>query len=152
MRFSIGASLVFSVRFFCRSSVKNIIRLPSLFIYAVLSDLFNCYIGPDVIVPATTCFPHGLSGVFISNSVIIGENCVIYQGVTLGSSFSSKKGIFGAPAIGNNCFFGASCVCVGPITIGSDVVVGANVTVNDDIPASYLVVSQKPRLLLRSKN
>ena len=65
------------------------------------------YIGPDTVIKNNLSLPHGLHGVFISRYAQIGENCCIYQNVTIGEI--DRK----APVIGNNCLIGAGAVILG---------------------------------------
>ena len=62
------------------------------------------YIGPDTVIKGSLTLPHGLHGIFISRYARIGENCRIYQNVTIGEV--NKK----APVIGDNCLIGAGAV------------------------------------------
>ncbi len=99
------------------------------------------YIGPDTIIKGNLTLPHGLHGIFISRYAEIGENCWIYQNVTIGEV--NRK----APVIGDNCLIGAGAVIIGGIKIGSNVKVGAGAVVNTDIPDGCTVVSQAARIL-----
>ena len=85
--------------------------------------------------------PHGLAGIFVSHSAIIGENCTILQNVTIGSS----KGK--APVIGANCIIGAGAVIIGDVKIGNNCCIGANTTVSKDVPDNTTVVSATPRYI-----
>lgn len=89
--------------------------------------------------------PHGITGIFISHSAVIGENCTILQNVTIGSS--KKK----APIIGDNCIIGAGAVLIGGIRIGNNVRIGANCTVSKDVPDNCTVVSVQPRIIKREQ-
>ena len=90
--------------------------------------------------------PHGITGIFVSHSAKIGENCTILQNVTIGSS--KKK----APIIGNNCVIGAGAVIIGGITIGDNCNIGANATVFKDVPSNTTVVCQPPRYIEQHDN
>ena len=84
-------------------------------------------------VGSNCVFEHNALGVVISNEVTMGDNCRIYQHVTIGA------GNGGYPKIGNNVTIYANVTIVGRITIGDNVVVGANSFVNKDIPANAIV-------------
>ncbi len=99
------------------------------------------YIGPDTVIKGNLTLPHGLHGIFISRYAEIGENCWIYQNVTIGEV--NKK----APVIGDNCLIGAGAVIIGGVKIGSHVKVGAGAVVNTDIPDGCTVVSQAVRMI-----
>ena len=59
------------------------------------------------------------------------------QQVTIGSSRGGNKE--GYPTIGNRCFIAAGAKIIGNVTIGDDVVVGANAVVTKDIPSGSVV-------------
>jgi serine O-acetyltransferase len=80
-------------------------------------------------------------GIIISAHAIIGNNCNISQGVTIGvSGIEEKRGV---PKIGDNVYFGANAVVVGKITVGDGVVIGANSLVTKDV-LSYTTVLGVP--------
>ena len=54
-----------------------------------------------------------------------------------------------APVIEANCYIGAGAKIIGPCHIGTDVRIGANAIVVDDIPDHATVVLQKPRIIVR---
>ena len=99
------------------------------------------YIGPDAVVKGTPSLPHGLHGIFISRYAVIGENCRIYQNVTIGEVNRS------APVIGDDCLIGAGAVLVGGIRIGSHVKIGAGAVVSTDIPDGCTVVARPVRVI-----
>ncbi len=99
------------------------------------------YIGPDTVIKGIPELPHGLQGIFISRYAEIGENCRIYQNVTIGEV--DRK----APKIGDNCLIGAGAVIVGDIRIGNQVKIGAGAVVSMDVPDNCTVVSQPARIL-----
>ena len=82
-----------------------------------------------------------LHGIFISRYAQIGENCRIYQNVTIGEVNRE------APVIGDYCLIGAGAVIIGNIRIGNHVKVGAGAVVEKDVPDYCTVVSQPVRLL-----
>lgn len=81
------------------------------------------------------CVNHGHSTQI--NAKSIGENCIVFQNVTIG-----KNGKGPGPVIGNNCYFGTGCVVLGNIRIGNNVLVGANAIVVKDIPDNCTVVTK----------
>ena len=103
------------------------------------------YIGPGAVIKGIPTLPHGLLGIFISRYAEVGENCWIYQNVTIGEV--NKK----APVIGDNCLIGAGAVIVGGVKIGNNVKIGAGAVVNTDIPDNCTVVSQPIRIIGREK-
>lgn len=92
-------------------------------------------------------FPHGITGIFISNGAKIGDNTVIFHQVTIGSNNLCDSKRRGAPSIGNNCYIGAGAKVIGNIVIGDNVRIGANCIVVEDIPKNSVVVNEKPRII-----
>jgi serine O-acetyltransferase len=74
----------------------------------------------------------------------MGANCSVGQCVTIGFKGASKS--TNPPRLGNNVYVGTSAVIVGDITIGDDVIIGANTTVVKDVPARHRVVSAAVRI------
>ena len=68
----------------------------------------------------------------ISPSAMIGRNCNINQGVTIGAT--SRGSRLGAPTLGDRVWVGANAVIVGKITIGSDALIAPGAFVNVDVP------------------
>lgn len=100
------------------------------------------YIGPDAVIRGELTLPHGLQGIFISRYAVIGENCWIYQNVTIGEI--NQK----APVIGDGCLIGAGAVIVGGVTVGNHVKIGAGAVVSTNIPDGCTVVSQPARIIV----
>jgi serine O-acetyltransferase len=71
----------------------------------------------------------------------IGTNCTIYQQVTIGGD---KHGI---PIIGDNVTIYSGAVIVGKVTIGNNVVVGANSTVYIDVPDNSTVLPGSSKVM-----
>lgn len=83
--------------------------------------------------------------VVIHGDSVIGENCNISQGITIGiSNYGSKKGV---PVIGNRVFMGPNACVFGNISIGDNVVIGANTVVTDSVPAGKTVVSPSATII-----
>ncbi len=80
---------------------------------------------------------HGM-GVVIGETSEIGENCLIYQGVTLGGT--GKEQGKRHPTLQNNVVVGTGAKVLGAITIGDNVKIGANSVVLHDVPKNSIVV------------
>ena len=87
---------------------------------------------------------HGV-GTVIGGDTRIGDNCVVYNGVTFGVSGRGKwqGNTFvqedGCPTVGNNCIFYPRSRVIGKISIGDCVTIGANVVVACDVPSGSIV-------------
>jgi serine O-acetyltransferase len=79
-----------------------------------------------------------LGGIVISLQAVIGKNCTIYRGVTIGGAWKDGK-VYG-PRIGNNVWIGPNAVIVGKVTIGNNVLIAGNSFVNRDVPDNSLVI------------
>lgn len=90
-----------------------------------------CNIGVGLKMPHPLC-------IVIGGKVKIGDNCKIMQGVSLGGSLGkSKSDGQTQPIIGENVFIGAGAKIIGPVTIGDNVVIGANSVVTKDIDSNH---------------
>lgn len=76
--------------------------------------------------------------IIINSTAIIGDNCNISQGVTIGISGKSENR--GVPIIGNNVYIGANAVIAGKINVGDNAVIGANSFVNKDVDINTTVL------------
>jgi serine O-acetyltransferase len=79
---------------------------------------------------------HG-TGVVVGNAVEIGSGCMLMQGATLGAPTLARIGEM--PKLGHRVTLGAHACVIGPVTIGDDVFVGAQVLVTRDVPSGSLV-------------
>ncbi len=89
---------------------------------------------------------HGL-GVVIGETAEVGDDCTLYQGVTLGgTSWQREKR---HPTLGNNVVVGAGAKVLGPITVGDGARIGSNSVVVKDVPAGATVVGIPGRLVVK---
>ena len=99
-------------------------------------------IHPGAIIGNGVFIDHG-SGVVIGETCEIGDNVVIYQGVTLGGT--GKDVGKRHPTIGNNVIIGAGTAVLGPIAIGAGSKLGAGTVVLRDVPPNSTVVGERGR-------
>lgn len=90
---------------------------------------------------------HGM-GVVIGETAVVGDYCLIYQGVTLGGTGKEKGKRH--PTLGENVVVGAGAKVLGNITIGNDVRIGAGSVVLKDVPSNCTVVGIPGRIVYRS--
>ncbi len=79
---------------------------------------------------------HGV-GTIIGETAVIGDNVLIYHGVTLGAKSHLDKGDR-HPKIGNNVIIGCNSTILGNIKVGDNVVIGAGSIVTKDVPPGVL--------------
>ncbi len=89
---------------------------------------------------------HGM-GVVIGETTEIGDNCLIYQGVTLGGT--GKERGKRHPTLGNNVMVGAGARVLGPIRIGNNVKVAAGAVVLEPVPDNCTCVGVPARIVRR---
>lgn len=78
------------------------------------------------------------SGITVNPQAIIGDDCVIFKNVTIGSIRSGKRE--GVPQIGNHCVIGAGAFVCGGIHVGDNVLIAANSFVDFDVPDNSIVI------------
>jgi len=126
--------------FLCKIKVPVIPRL-LMFIGKIITGI---EIHPGAKIGKRFFIDHG-SGVVIGETTVVGDDCTVYQGVTLGGT-GKIKGRKRHPTIGNNVTIGAGAKILGPIFIGNNVKIGANAVVTGDIPDNCTVVGVPGRL------
>ncbi len=72
-----------------------------------------------------------VGGIFVNGEVVIGANCNLSQGVTLG--VGGTGGRRGCPVIGDEVYLGPGSVVFGPVRVGDRAAVGANAVVSRDV-------------------
>lgn len=87
-------------------------------------------------------------GVIIGETTVVGNDCVLYQGVTLGGTGNETGKRH--PTLGNGVVVGSGAKVLGNIHIGDNVRVGANSVVVKDVPADCTVVGVPGRIVRRN--
>ena len=105
-------------------------------IYLAYQERYGAWIGLDSEIKSAPHCPHGLYGIFISANAKIGDNCVIFQHVTIGSNTLKGSNKLGSPTIGDNCYIGAGAKIIGKINVGDNCRIGANCIVVKDVPSN----------------
>ncbi|GAB3920272.1 serine acetyltransferase [Mucilaginibacter myungsuensis] len=89
---------------------------------------------------------HG-QALVVNLRVVMGDNCVLRNGVTIGHKKLADGTMSGSPKIGNNVDIGANASIIGDITIGDNVTIGAGAVVVKDVPSNCVVVGNPARIL-----
>lgn len=87
---------------------------------------------------------HG-TGVVVGETTVIGDNCLLYQGVTLGGT--GKERGKRHPTLGNNVIVSAGAKVLGSITVGNNVIIGAGAVVINPVPDDCTVVGIPGRIV-----
>lgn len=104
-------------------------------------------IHPGAVIGQGVFIDHGM-GVVIGETAIVGDYCLIYQGVTLGGT--GKESGKRHPTLGENVVVGGGAKVLGNIVIGNNVRVGAGSVVLRDVPSNCTVVGIPGRVVYRS--
>ncbi len=94
-------------------------------------------IHPGAKIGRRLVIDHGI-GLVIGETTIIGDDCILYHGVTLGGV--STQDIKRHPTLADRVLVGAGAKVLGPIYLGHDSKVGANSVVTKDVPEGQTVV------------
>lgn len=86
-------------------------------------------------------------GVAINPNAVIGKNCTVFKGATIGSQRRGKNK--GAPVIADNVWIGANSTIVGKVFIGKNVLIAPNSYVNCDIPPNSIVIGCPAQVIHR---
>lgn len=102
-------------------------------------------IHPGAKIGRRVFLDHGL-GIVIGETTEIGDDCTIYQGVTLGGT-SLYKGVKRHPTLGKGVVISAGAKVLGGFTVGDGARVGSNAVVLKEIPAGATAVGIPARIL-----
>ena len=93
--------------FYIKKCNNGILKYIYQYQLSQLYKQYNCGIPISADIKETVVFPHELNGIWISQGAKIGENCVIFHQVTIGSNTLKDSKGQGSPKIGNNVYIGA---------------------------------------------
>ena len=99
----------------------------------------HCVWIPPVTQIGSGLFLEHLSDIFINGRAVIGKNCNIANGVTVGQTNRGPRK--GYPVIGDNVFVGPGAKILGAVIIGNNVAIGANCVVVKDVPDNAVVAA-----------
>jgi serine O-acetyltransferase len=101
-------------------------------------------IHPGAVIGRRFFIDHGM-GVVIGETAVIGDDCTLYHGVTLGGT-SWQKGKR-HPTLGRDVVVGAGAKVLGPIEIGAGARIGSNAVVVKSVPAGATAVGVPGRII-----
>lgn len=120
------------------------LKWPARFFAHLARWLTGVEIHPGADIGQRFFIDHGM-GVVIGETAVIGNDCTLYHGVTLGGT-SWKKGKR-HPTLGDNVVVGAGAKVLGPIELGDGVRVGSNAVVVKDVGKNLTVVGIPGRIV-----
>ncbi|MDH6280430.1 serine O-acetyltransferase [Rhodococcus sp. LBL1] len=141
-----GLHAIWSHRIAHRMWAKPALRGPARMLAQFTRFLTGVEIHPGATIGRRFFIDHGM-GVVIGETTEIGDDVMIYHGVTLGGRSLAKTKRH--PTIGNRVTIGAGAKVLGPLVIGDDSAIGANAVVTRDVPADHIATgipaSVRPR-------
>ncbi|MGF1760322.1 serine acetyltransferase [Photobacterium sagamiensis] len=122
-----------------RKGIPIIPKLINLLIRLIHNSAVYC----ETNIGNGTKLGYGGIAVVIHKRTVIGQNCVIGSGVTIGGRSRSLK----VPVIGDNVYIATGAKVLGDIKIGNNCVVGANAVVINDVPNNTMVVGVPAKIV-----
>ena len=121
------------------------------FLARLISQIARFFTGIEIHPGATIgkglCIDHGM-GVVIGETAEIGDDVLIYHGVTLGGTGKDKGKRH--PTIGNGVVIGAGAKVLGPIKVGNNAKIGANAVVVKGVPEGATAVGIPAKNIIRT--
>lgn len=131
--------------------LAHTLYLRRLFFLARLVAEFSRWLTGIEIHPGATLgrrlvIDHGM-GVVIGETAVIGDDCIIFHGSTLGGlKFDPVKR---HPTIGNKVMIGTGSKVLGPIYVGDGALIGANAVVTKDVPPGATMIGPSAHQVIR---
>ncbi len=104
-------------------------------------------IHPGATIGRRLVIDHGM-GTVIGETAEIGDDCLLYQGVTLGGTGKDQGKRH--PTLGNNVLVGSGAKVLGPFTVGDNARIAANAVVLQAVPADATAVGIPARIVRRA--
>jgi len=102
----------------------------------IIRSLTGIEIHPGATIGQRLFIDHGM-GVVIGETAIVGDDCTIYHGATLGGK-TLLRNTKRHPTLGNNVVVGTGAKILGNISIGDNCIIGANAVVVKDVPSNSI--------------
>ncbi|MGO1225310.1 MAG: serine O-acetyltransferase EpsC [Brachybacterium sp.] len=112
-------------------------KLPALVLSQGARSLTGVEIHPGATIGRRFFIDHGM-GVVVGETAEVGDDVMLYHGVTLGGR--SMERVKRHPTVGNGVTIGAGARVLGPVVIGEAAQIGANAVVVKDVPAQATAI------------
>ncbi|KAA0101070.1 serine O-acetyltransferase [Mycolicibacterium sp. P1-18] len=130
-----GLHAIWSYRLAHRLWANPALRGPARILTQLTRFLTGIEIHPGATIGRRFFIDHGM-GVVIGETAEVGDDVMIYHGVTLGGR--TMQQVKRHPTIGHRVTIGAGAKVLGPLTVGDDSAIGANAVVTRDVPAGSI--------------
>ena len=118
-------------------------QLPARLLSQVARSLTGVEIHPGATIGARFFIDHGM-GVVIGETAEVGDDVMLYHGVTLGGR--SMQAVKRHPTVRDGAVLGAGARVLGPVEIGAGAQIGANAVVVKDVPAGAIATGIPARV------
>ena len=139
--FNPGYKYTFALRVTRYFKNKGALCLPFYAVSRIILSHYTYKYG--ISIPYNTNISAGFyighfGGIVVNHKAVIGKNCNISQGVTIGETYGGKTP--GVPTIGDNVYIGPGAKIIGGITVANNVAIGANCVLTKSVPENAIVV------------
>lgn len=114
------------------------LKLPARLLSQLARSLTGVEIHPGAVLGRRVVIDHGM-GTVIGETAVVGDDVLIYHGVTLGGNRRGKNNKR-HPTVGSDVVIGAGAKLIGDITVGSHSQIGVNAVVTKDFPEHSVLV------------
>ncbi|HEV6952665.1 MAG TPA: serine O-acetyltransferase EpsC [Promicromonospora sp.] len=119
------------------------LRLPARLLSQLARATTGIEIHPGARIGRRLFIDHGM-GVVIGETTVVGDDVMLYHGVTLGGRSLNRGKRH--PTLGDRVTVGAGAKVLGPVWVGDDAQIGANAVVVKDVPARAVAVGVPARV------
>lgn len=141
-----------SVQLINRSMFFKIILFPYLMLYRFFVEwLLGIELPRKLTAGKNLILYHG-QALVVNQGVVIGDNCVLRNSVTIGHKKLADGSFTACPIIGNYVDIGANVCIIGNITVGNNVIIGAGAIVVKNVPDNCVVVGNPARIIPNEAN
>jgi|SRR4028118_783884 serine O-acetyltransferase len=135
------AILIYRLGYTSRDRLGGVGKVIAHLLFWFERHWYNCAISPSARIYGGIILPHP-QGIVIGPEVVVGSRTWIFQNVTIGGT----PGKVGVPNIGSDSRIYTGAVIAGPIRVGCNVVIGANIVVYFDVPNQTIIRPSMPSM------
>ncbi len=141
-----NAAFLFRKMQYMNSQKGIIAKIQTVLLRKELAEKYGILASPEAIIGKYLRFVHPTS-IVIGRHVVAGEHLSLYQNTTLGGAHLGDVNKGNQPVVGNNVTLFANSLALGNITIGDDVIIGANSLLLKSVPSGVVCVGTPARYI-----
>ena len=132
----------------------RLLRMPFSLFYRIghvfVRNLYGIELPSSAVVGRRLRIAHQ-HAIIVHPRAVLGDDCMIRQGVSIGISRVRRGGGREAPSLGDRVEVGAGAAIIGPVRIGSDVMIGPHAVVMSSVPDGAIVMPPIARIIPRPR-